>query len=220
MDYQWDFGAVWQHREMFLTGIIGTAQLAALSVGLGVVVGLVVAMMRLSPRKYLNAPATVFVEFYRNTPPLVHFFWFFYALPMVAGISLSPYWAATIALATQSGAFYAEVFRGGIKSVEKGQWEGAKAIGMSHFRALYRVIIPQATRRMVGPFVERTFELTKTTSLASTLAYADIVYQAMQVNSITFRPLEVYTTVALIYFVSLLMLSTVFRFAEHRMARY
>ncbi|AUG99492.1 amino acid ABC transporter permease [Pectobacteriaceae bacterium CE70] len=220
MNYQWNFGSVWQHREMFLTGIIGTAQLAALSVGIGIVVGCIVAVMRLSPKKYLNAPATVFVEFYRNTPPLVHFFWFFYALPMVAGINLSPYWAATIALATQSGAFYAEVFRGGIKSVDKGQWEGAKAIGMSHFRTMFRVIVPQAARRMAGPFIERTFELTKTTSLASTLAYSDILYQAMRVNSMTFRPLEVYTTVALIYFVSLLMLSTLFRIAEHRLVRY
>jgi polar amino acid transport system permease protein len=220
MDYQWDFGAVWQYRDMFWTGIIGTAQLAGLAIGLGILVGLGIALMRLSPKRYLSVPATIFVEFYRNTPPLVHFFWFFYALPMVAGINLSPYWAATIALATQSGAFYGEVFRGGIKSIERGQWEGAKAIGMTHSRALYRVIVPQAMRRMTGPFIERTFELTKTTSLASTLAYADIVYQAMQVNSITFRPLEVYTTVALIYFVSLLMLSTVFRFAEHRMARY
>ncbi|WP_315709380.1 amino acid ABC transporter permease [Brenneria uluponensis] len=220
MNYQWNFGSVWQHREMFLTGIIGTAQLAALSVGIGIVVGCIVAVMRLSHKKYLNAPATVFVEFYRNTPPLVHFFWFFYALPMVAGINLSPYWAATIALATQSGAFYAEVFRGGIKSVEKGQWEGAKAIGMSHFRTMFRVIVPQAARRMAGPFIERTFELTKTTSLASTLAYSDILYQAMRVNSMTFRPLEVYTTVALIYFVSLLMLSTLFRIAEHRLVRY
>ncbi|WJV53249.1 amino acid ABC transporter permease [Pectobacteriaceae bacterium CE90] len=220
MNYQWNFASVWQHREMFLTGIIGTAQLATLSVGIGIVVGCIVAVMRLSPKKYLNAPATVFVEFYRNTPPLVHFFWFFYALPMVAGINLSPYWAATIALATQSGAFYAEVFRGGIKSVEKGQWEAAKAIGMSHFRTMFRVIVPQAARRMAGPFIERTFELTKTTSLASTLAYSDVLYQAMRVNSMTFRPLEVYTTVALIYFVSLLMMSTLFRIAEHRLVRY
>lgn len=220
MNYQWDFAAVWQHRELFWSGLAGTAQLASLAIGIGSVVGLAVALMRLSPRRYLRLPATVFVEFYRNTPPLVHFFWFFYALPVVVGVSLSPYWAAAIALATQSGAFYGEVFRGGIKSVERGQWEAAKAIGMSHSRALYRVIIPQALRRMSGPFMERTFELTKTTALASTLAYADIVYQAMQVNSITFRPLEVYTTVAMIYFVSLLMLSMTFRFAEHQMARY
>lgn len=200
--------------------MLGTLQLALTAIILGVIVGVIVAGGRMSERKILRIPATVFIEFFRNTPPLVHFFWFFYALPIVTNISLSPYMAATIALSTQSGAFYAEVFRGGISSVDKGQWEGAKAIGMTRFRALCRVILPQALQRMTGPFVERTFELTKTTTLASTLAFSDIVYQAMQVNSITFRPLEVYTTVALIYFLSLLTLSLLFRFAEQRTARY
>jgi polar amino acid transport system permease protein len=74
MDYQWDFGAVWQYRDMFWTGIIGTAQLAGLAIGLGILVGLGIALMRLSPKRYLSVPATIFVEFYRNTPPLVHFF--------------------------------------------------------------------------------------------------------------------------------------------------
>src|SRR5262249_18559632 len=104
-----------------------------------------------------------FVEFYRNTPPIVHFFWFFYALPMVAQISLDPYWAAILALSTQSAAFYAEVFRGGIVSVEKGQWEGGRAIGMRHRQIMARVILPQAIRRMVASVVQRSFELLKTT---------------------------------------------------------
>lgn len=218
MDYHWDFSSVWQYRGMLLEGLRGTAQLAAVAIVIGAIVGLLLALMKMSPRRYFQLPAKIFIEFFRNTPPLVHFFWCFYALPLVAGITLSPYWAAAVALSTQSGAFYAEVFRGGIVSIERGQWEGAKAIGMSHRRALWRIILPQALRRMIGPFIERTFEVIKTTSLASTLAYGDILYQAMQVNSMTFRPLEVYTAVALLYFCSLLALSMLARFTEHRMA--
>lgn len=220
MDYQWDFSGVWQQRALLLEGLLGTAQLALAAILIGILVGGAVALMMMSPKRALRLPAKVFIDFFRNTPPLVHFFWCFYALPLVSGITLSPYWAAAIALSTQSGAFYAEVFRGGIQSVERGQWEGAKAIGMSHRRALWRVILPQALRRMSGPFVERTFELIKTTSLASTLAYSDVIYKAMQVNSMLFRPLEIYTVVAGLFFISLLLLSQLARIAEYRLARY
>ena len=219
MEYRWDFAAVLGHMDLLLTGLVGTVKLAAVSILLGVIVGAVIAMMRLSHRRLLRAPATAFVEFYRNTPPIVHFFWFFYALPIVIGVSFEPFTAAALALSTQSGAFYAEVFRGGIVSIERGQWEGGRALGMSYRSILRRIVLPQAMRRMVAPFVDRSFELTKTTALASSLAYAELLYQAMQVNSITFRPMEVYTTIAVMYFILLFVASSLMRVFEHRLAR-
>jgi polar amino acid transport system permease protein len=220
MPYRWDFTPVFQHFDMLLIGLVNTIKIAAISIILGVVLGLVLAFMRLSIRRTLNIPAIAFIEFYRNTPPIVHFFWFFYALPVVMNISLNPFVAAVLALSTQSGAFYAEVFRGGIVSVETGQWEGSKALGMRHSQLMRRIILPQAMTRMVAPFVERSFELTKTTALASTLAYADLLYQAMQVNSQTFRPLEVYTTIAVMYLLLLVPASALARLAEHRLNAY
>src|SRR5688572_21192709 len=217
MSYQWDFPSVWKHLDMLLVGLGGTLRIAAISIVLGILVGAVLAAMRMSPKRALRAPATAFVEFYRNTPPIVHFFWFFYALPIVIGLNLDPYAAAVLALSTQSGAFYAEVFRGGIASIERGQWEAAQALGMTRHAALRRVIVPQALRRMVAPFIERSFELTKTTALASTLAYAELLYQAQQVNSITYRPMEVYTTIALMYFIVLFTASSLMRVAERRL---
>jgi polar amino acid transport system permease protein len=217
MNYEWDFSGVWAHRDMLLAGFVGTMKIAAVAIAVGVVVGIVLAVMRLSGKRWLALPALWFIEFYRNTPPLVHFFWAFYALPVLIGVSLDPYVAAVIALSTQSGAFFAEVFRGGVVSVERGQWEGARAIGMQPHQALRRVVLPQAMARMVPPFIERAFELIKTTALASTLAYSDLLYQAMQVNSITFRPLEVYTVVAAIFFCTLLVLSIGARALEHRL---
>ena len=219
MQYQWDFAAVWSHFDLLLAGLLGTIKIAVISIVLGVLVGLVLALMRLSPRPWLRIPATAFVEFYRNTPPIVHFFWFFYALPILIGLNLDPYAAAVLALSTQSGAFYAEVFRGGIVSIERGQWEAARALGMNHRSVLRRIIVPQALKRMVAPFVERSFELTKTTALASTLAYAELLYQAQQVNSITFRPMEVYTTIAVMYFLLLFTASSLMRVVERRLAR-
>src|SRR5437870_7043385 len=154
MRYQWDFPAVWNHLDMLLIGLIGTVKLALVSIVLWVIVGFVVALMRLSHRRVLRAPATAFVEFYRNTPPLVHFFWFFYALPIMVGVSFEPFTAAVLALSTQSGAFYAEVFRGGIVSIERGQWEGANALGINYRAVIRRVILPTALRRTVAPFVD------------------------------------------------------------------
>lgn len=220
MNYEWDFGAVWAHRDMLLGGAFGTLKIAAVAILMGVVIGAVLAIMRLSRRRWLELPAIWFTEFYRNTPPLIHFFWAFYGLPVLIGVSLDPYVAAIIALSTQSGAFYAEVIRGGVVSVERGQWEGARAIGMTPAQVVRRVILPQAGQRMLPPFLERSFELIKTTALASTLAYSDLMYQAMQVNSITFRPLEVYTFVAGIFFVSLLFLSFLAHLLERRLSRF
>jgi polar amino acid transport system permease protein len=220
MPYLWDFTPVLQHFDMLVLGLVNTIKIAIISIVIGVAVGLVLAFMRLSHRRVVRYPATAFIEFYRNTPPIVHFFWFFYALPVVVNISLDPFVAAVLALSTQSGAFYAEVFRGGIVSIEKGQWEGARALGMSRSQLMRRIVLPQAVTRMVPPFVERSFELTKTTALASTLAYADLLYQAMQVNSQTFRPLEVYTVVALMYLILLLSVSALARVAEHRLTAY
>ena len=219
MNYQWDFGAVWAHRDMLLAGALGTLKIAAVAIMLGVVIGAVLAIMRMSGKPWLARPALWFTEFYRNTPPLVHFFWAFYGLPVLLGISLDPYVAAIIALSTQSGAFYAEVIRGGVVSIERGQWEGARAIGMTPAQVVRRVILPQATQRMLPPFLERSFELIKTTALASTLAYSDLMYQAMQINSITFRPLEVYTFVAAIFFTTLLSLSLLAHALETHLGR-
>ena len=220
MPYLWDFTPVLQHFDMLVLGLVNTIKIAIISIVIGVAVGLVLAFMRLSHRRLVRYPATAFIEFYRNTPPIVHFFWFFYALPVVVNISLDPFVAAVLALSTQSGAFYAEVFRGGIVSIEKGQWEGARALGMTRSQLMRRIVLPQAVTRMVPPFVERSFELTKTTALASTLAYADLLYQAMQVNSQTFRPLEVYTVVALMYLILLVSASALARVAEHRLTAY
>ena len=220
MNYQWDFSPVLTRWPLLLDGLLNTVKIAAIAIVFGVLVGLVLALLRLSPRRALRLPAAVFVEFYRNTPPIVHFFWFFYALPVVLNISLDPLVAAVLALSTQSGAFYAEVFRGGIRSIERGQWEGAKALGMSHTQLMRRIVVPQAATRMVAPFVERSFELIKTTALASTLAYGELLYQAMMVNSETFRPLETYTAVALLYLVLLVSCSALARVAEARLTAY
>ena len=220
VNYHWDFHPVFEHFPMLLTGFENTAKLAIVAIILGAVFGLVLTFMRLATHRSIRYPAIAFIEFYRNTPALVHFFWFYYALPVVVNVNLDPFTAAILALATQSSAFYAEVYRGGIISIERGQWEASKALGMHHHQLMKRIILPQAFSRMIPPFVERTFELIKTTTLASTLAYAEILYQATRVSSETYRPIEVYTTVAVIFIVTLALASLAFNRLEKRLVTY
>ena len=213
----WNFAPVWANADLLALGLLNTLKVTGAALAFGVPLGLVLALMRLSPRRLLAWPAGAVIEVFRTTPPLVQLFWFFFALPILIHVEMTPYVASVLTFSIQSAAFFAEVFRGGVVSVERGQWEGARAIGMQPHQALRRVVLPQAMARMVPPFIERSFELIKTTALASTLAYSDLLYQAMQVNSITFRPLEVYTVVAAIFFCTLLVLSIGARALEHRL---
>ncbi|KAA8998423.1 amino acid ABC transporter permease [Affinibrenneria salicis] len=218
MSYQWDFAAIWPYHQLLFDGLWGTLKIGAASILIGMSAGVLLAVMKMSSLSVLRVLASVFIGFYRNTPAIVHFFWMYYALPVITPLALSPFAAAVIALSAQSAAFYAEVYRGGIGSISLGQWEGAKALGMTRFTALRRVILPQAMRRMIPPFIERSFELIKSTSLASSLAYSELLYQAMQVNSQTFRPLEVYSLVALMYFTLLLIISLFSQRLEKRLS--
>jgi polar amino acid transport system permease protein len=111
------------------------------------------------------------------------------------------------------------VFRAGIVSIERGQWEAGRAIGMRHATLMRRIILPQAVRRMVPPFVERSFELVKTTALAATLAYGELLYRAMTIASQSFRPLEIYTAVAVLFFGLLFSASQMMHRLEARLQR-
>lgn len=214
--YVWDFSPVWRNADLLLAGLANTVRLSAASVAVGLVLGLGLALLRLSSSRIVGVLAAAIIEFYRNTPPLVHFFWYYYGLPILIGVSLSPFVAALLALSVQSGAFFAEVFRGGIVSIERGQWEAGRALGMTRARLMRRIILPQAVRRMIPPLMERSFELVKTTALAATLAYGELLYQAMTLASRTYRPLEIYSAVAVIFFLLLLAVSLGMRRVEAR----
>jgi len=219
MSYTWDFSPIWRNAPFLLEGLLNTVWLSACAIALGLALGLVLAFFRLARSRILAIAATAVIEFYRNTPPLVHFFWYFYGLPILIGVSLSPFVAALLALSIQSGAFFAEVFRGGIISVETGQWEAGRALGMSRSKLMRRIILPQALRRMIPPLTERAFELVKTTALAATLAYSELLYRAMMVASQSFRPLETYTAVAVLFFLLLFLASLAMRHVEARLQR-
>jgi len=216
--YRWDFGPVWANADLLLLGLWHTLQVTGTALALGIPLGLVLALSRLSSRRALRWPAGLVIEIFRTTPPLVQLFWFFFALPILTGIEMTPFNAAVLTFSIQSAAFFAEAFRGGIVSVERGQWEAARALGMNPRQVMRRVVLPQAVKRMLPAFLERTIELMKTTTLVATISYADLLFQANEVAQKTFRPLEVFTVAALMYFVVIYGASLVCQATERRLS--
>ena len=198
--YNWDFAPILANSDVLGMGLLNTLKLTGTALTFGVPLGLCLALLRLSRWRLLSMPAGLLVEFFRTTPPLVQLFWFFFALPILVQVEMTPFVAAAITFSIQSAAFFAEVFRAGIVSIERGQSEAALALGMSDQQAMRRVILPQAVKRMIPAFMERSIELMKTTTLVATVSYADLLFQANELAQKTFRPLEVFTVTALIYF--------------------
>jgi len=198
--YRWDFATVLQNWQILARGLAGTFQLAVVSLGGGLALGLLVGGARYSRNRLLCWPATAYVEVFRNTPVLVQIMWFFFAFPIVAPFEVSGYAAATLALSLNTSAFSAEIFRAGIQSIARGQWDAARALGMTYPQQMRRVILPQAVRRMLPAFTNRGLELLKMTSLASAIAFPELLYAARTIATAHFNPIEAYTTVALVYF--------------------
>ena len=216
--YQWDFTPVLANSGMLAAGLTNTLKLTATGLALGIPLGLGLALLRLSRLRVLALPAGFVVEFFRTTPPLVQLFWFFFALPILIQVEMTPFVAAALTFSIQSAAFFAEVFRAGIVSIDRGESEAARALGMTGAQAMRRVILPQAVKRMIPAFMERSIELMKTTTLVATVSYADLLFQANEVAQKTFRPLEVFTVTALIYFVVIYCASLVVHQIERRLA--
>lgn len=200
MDYVWDFAILTKYSRLFWIGIGWTIAYTIGTIVLGTVIGLAVALLRLKRWRMLDWPLMGYVEIFRCTPLLVQIIWFYYAFPVVIGINIPAHVAAIAVLSLYGGAFYAEIFRGGIESIERGQWDAARAVGLRPWLVMKLVILPQATRRMLPPYVNQSIIQLKNTSLVSVIAVPDLVYQATLINADTYRPLEVYTVVALIYF--------------------
>lgn len=216
--YRWDFSPVVANADLLVAGLRNTLKITGTALVFGVALGLVLALLRLSQQRLASWPAGFVIEVFRTTPPLVQLFWFFFALPLIVGIEMTPFMAAAVTFSIQSAAFFAEVFRAGIVSIERGQWEGARAIGMTRSQTLQRIVLPQAVKRMIPAFMERAIELMKTTTLVATISYADLLFAANEIAQKTFRPLETFTVVALIYFVVIFAVSLIARQIERRLA--
>ncbi|EFH10275.1 amino acid ABC transporter permease [Teichococcus cervicalis] len=217
--YNWDFAVVWSYRWLFVNGLWVTLAFTAAIVLLGLAVGLFSGLLRLSRLAPLRWFSQAYVELFRCTPILVQLVWFYYALPILTGIQMSATTAGVLALSLYGGAFYSEIVRGGIASIESGQSEAALALGMTPAQSMRRIVLPQAMKRMVPPLMNQSIIQLKNTSLVSVLAVPDLLYQGQAAAHDSYRPLEIYTVVAIIYFVVLFPLTLLVGRLERRLAR-
>jgi polar amino acid transport system permease protein len=216
--YQWNFAFLVDFRGLLLSGVLYTIGYTVLCILLGLLVGLVAGIGQLSKAKLISAPLKSYVEIFRCTPVLIQIIWFYYALPDLLGVEMSASTAAVLALSLYGGAFYSEIIRGGIISIEPGQAEAARALGMTKFQIMHRVVLPQALRRMTPPLLNQSIMQLKNTSLVSVLALPDLVYQGQAIVHETYRPLETYTLIALIYLAILLPTTSLVKRLETRIS--
>jgi polar amino acid transport system permease protein len=219
MSYHWNFASVFDNWWALAIGVIGTLKLFVVCLVIGMSVGLIIGLGRRSSIRPVRWLSTAFVEFFRNTPVLVQILWFYYALPILAPIEVSPFLAAILGISLNSAAYSAEIFRGGIQSIEPGQWEAARALGMTWLQCMRRIILPQSIRRVIPSLTNRGVEIFKMSTLASVVAYVELLQQGKLIASLNFNPLEVYTVVAAIFLIILYPIVRVTYAVERRLAR-
>jgi polar amino acid transport system permease protein len=209
-----DFSPVWAGWEALATGAATTIEVTACSLVLGCVLGLLVGIGRLAPqRRVIYGICTAYLTFIRGTPLLVQLFILFFGLPQF-GIMLPAFACGVLGLGVYSGAYVSEIVRGSIQSVDRGQMEAARSLGMPYRMAMRKVILPQAFVRMIPPLGNEFIALIKNSALVSLLTINDLMHEGEKIISVSYRSLEVYIAIAFIYLILTSATSLVLRRTE------
>lgn len=211
-----DFSFLSKYYMFFIDGVKFTVVIAFFAVLFGVMLGVILALMKLSKKKILNLIATAYVEFIRGTPVLVQLYIVFYGLPHV-GITLPDFVAGVIALSVNSSAYVAEIIRAGIQAVDKGQMEAARSLGMPQSMAMRYIIIPQAIKNILPALGNEFIVVIKESSIASIIGIHELMYNADTVRGNIFQPFEPLIVAAIMYFILTFTLSKIVGTFERRM---
>jgi len=211
---QLDWSVIPNNIGLFLEGLWLTLEISALALLFSIPIGILIGLLRISRNKLVSFLAAAYVEIMRGIPLLVLLFWIFFVLGQF--LQLGPYWSAILGLATFSGAFVAEIVRAGIQSVPKGQMEAARSSGMTYIQAMRLIILPQAFRKVLPPMASQFIILIKDSSLVSVISVVDLTLVAKNLVATSFRSLEVWSFVALLYFILTFTLSQIIRFFEKK----
>lgn len=200
-----------------------TLELTAGAVAIGVIIGLFMALARLSKTKIVRAAAIGYIDFFRGTPLLVQIFLVYFLIPRILHWETLPddyqYFAGIIAMGLNSGAYIAEIFRAGIQSIDRGQTEAARSLGMTHSQAMRYVILPQAFKRVIPPLGNEFIALLKDSSLLSIIAIQELFYSGKIIAGRTFQPIPMYISVALYYLIMTQLISQWVSYMERRLGK-
>ncbi|MFC0279486.1 amino acid ABC transporter permease [Falsigemmobacter intermedius] len=214
--FRWD--VIPKHFDFLMSGLRNTLEISAITLTLALLGGLLLATMDMSRFRPLRWLGLGIGEVVRNTPILVQLLWVYYVLPIVFGINLSAWTALIIGLSVYSSAFIAESYRSGIQAVPKGQLEAARVVGLSDVQTFFRIILPQAVRMTLPALAANFVQLIKYSSLGAVISVTEITRRGMELSSTTFRPLEIFTFIAVVYFVICWPLAMAIRIWERRLA--
>ena len=200
MGYNWQFHIIADYWPVFARGAIVTLQITFLAALLGLAIGLPFGVMRESRSRTMRFIVSIYVEFIRATPALVQIVWIYYCFPILLGVQMDAKVTIILALGIHSGAYIAEIVRAGINAVDKGQLMAAKSIGMSYVMTMRRIILPQAAQKMIPPFINEFANLMKLSTLGSIIAVYELLQESNNLIATTYRPLEIYTFLAIVFF--------------------
>ena len=211
-----DMNLVVNSFPLLLIGAGVTIQITVLSTAIGFVIGLVVGVARISNLRVLRMLAEVYVEFFRGTPLLVQIFLFYFALPVITGQRIDPFIAAISACGINSGAYVAEIFRAGIQSVDDGQMEAGRSLGMTWLQTMRYIIVPQAFKRVIPPLGNEFIAMLKDSSLVSVIGFEELTRRGQLIIAKTYGSFEIWMSVAVIYLVMTLTISRFVAYLERR----
>ena len=205
--------------KFLLSGLTTTIYISVVSIIISMFLGLIVAIPSLAKNKFLTYINIGYVEIVRAVPLLVLILWIYYGLPIMTGISFSPFVSGIIALAISESAFQAEIFRAGINSIKKAQWEAGSSLGLDFFKRLRLVILPQAIKNILPAIGNQFVYVLKMSSLVSIIGIGDLTRKANELVVTTYRPLEIYTFLILEYLVLILIVSFFVRKLEKKLKK-
>lgn len=217
--YDFDWSAISPSLPLLLQGLVLTVEISVVVIIIATVLGFPLAVARMSKHEIIRWPAQAYIEVFRCTPLLVQLLWVFYALPAVLGITIPAVPSVCIALTANLTAFMAEIYRAGMQSIPVEQVEAAQMLRLSRFQILRHIVVPQAFRQQIPTILSLDISLFKDTSLVSALGVAELTFQSNILSSQTYRPLEVFTTTALIYFIIAFPLTLVTSAIESKILR-
>lgn len=218
-NYQFAWNVVVEYRVWLLEGVILTLKIALVSMAFAMVLGLVVALLRMSPIWPVRTLASLYISVFRAIPPLVFILWMYYGVTLVTGLNIEAFWSGVICLSLQYAAWLAEIYRSGLQAIDKGQREAALSTGLSRTRAFAKVIWPQAWRIIIPPMANNFVGIIKDSSLVGVIGLNELMRQSQIATSLTFRPFELYTAAMVIYIVLTLAIARFASILEQRAAR-
>lgn len=198
------------------TGLLMTLQISALAILVGTILGVLIGLASLSQLKPLRGIVLAYVSFIRGTPLLIQIFLVYFALPVVH-INLPEFWAGVIALSANAAGFIAEIVRAGLGSIEKGQAEAARSVGMRHGQILFYILLPQSLRAVVPPITNELITLVKGSALLSVISVYELTRSGQAIIAVRFAPLEIFLLIAIFYYVTITFLASLSRWLERRL---